>query len=278
MQSRGQVVLQRLADRAQSQDVGQFVAVDANRTAQCRHVFGRGGAPNRRRVQFHLDRGSADRQCSLLNLGDAGGVRQNQFDAARRRHPDVPGLRVQRTAVVAGVRPLAVGKERLAGVAEGDFLDIAERLNGRVLAGALACPGAQQGGEDSDAGMELGHVRQGTASRTPPRERRVPGHANALPSLCLELMLRCQHMRTTIRIDDELYREVKAKAARSGRTVAAVLEDAVRRGLNPTEEPTRRLYAVKPTGRGGLRSGVDLSSNAALAEVMDEGASVDDLR
>ncbi|WP_250578262.1 ribbon-helix-helix protein, CopG family, partial [Mycobacterium tuberculosis] len=34
-------------------------------------------------------------------------------------------------------------------------------------------------------------------------------------------------MRTTIRIDDELYREVKAKAARSGRTVAAVLEDAV---------------------------------------------------
>ncbi|WP_234776485.1 ribbon-helix-helix domain-containing protein, partial [Mycobacterium tuberculosis] len=40
-------------------------------------------------------------------------------------------------------------------------------------------------------------------------------------------------MRTTIRIDDELYREVKAKAARSGRAVAAVLEDAVRRGLNP---------------------------------------------
>ena len=30
-------------------------------------------------------------------------------------------------------------------------------------------------------------------------------------------------MRTTIRIDDALYREVKERAARSGRTVAAVL-------------------------------------------------------
>ena len=37
-------------------------------------------------------------------------------------------------------------------------------------------------------------------------------------------------MRTTIRIDDELYRSVKEQAARSGRTVASVLEDAVRIG------------------------------------------------
>ncbi|GDY29226.1 ribbon-helix-helix protein, CopG family [Gandjariella thermophila] len=82
-------------------------------------------------------------------------------------------------------------------------------------------------------------------------------------------------MRTTIRIDDELYREVKARAVRSGRTVAAVLEDAVRRGLNPPEQRSGARYTVRPTGRGGLRSGVDLSSNAALAEVMDEGTSVD---
>jgi predicted DNA-binding protein len=86
------------------------------------------------------------------------------------------------------------------------------------------------------------------------------------------------NMRTTIRIDDELYREVKAKAARSGRTVAAVLEDAVRRGLNPSEQRASRRYVVRPMGRGGLRPGVDLSSNAAVAEAMDEGASVDALR
>ena len=85
-------------------------------------------------------------------------------------------------------------------------------------------------------------------------------------------------MRTTIRIDDELYREVKAKAARSGRTVAAVLEDAVRRGLAPSERGAGGRYRVHPTGTGGLLPGVDLSSNAAVAEAMDEGTSVDALR
>ncbi len=85
-------------------------------------------------------------------------------------------------------------------------------------------------------------------------------------------------MRTTIRIDDELYREVKTQAARSGRTVAAVLEDAVRRGLNPSEQRVAGRYVVRTTGRGGLRPGVDLSSNSAVAEAVDEGESLDALR
>lgn len=85
-------------------------------------------------------------------------------------------------------------------------------------------------------------------------------------------------MRTTIRIDDELYREVKATAARLGRSVSAVLEDAVRRGLHPPEQRSSGRYTVRHTGRGGLQPGVTLSSNAALAEVMDEGRSVDALR
>jgi plasmid stability protein len=85
-------------------------------------------------------------------------------------------------------------------------------------------------------------------------------------------------VRTTIRIDDELYREVKARAARSGQTVAAVLEDAVRRGLNPPEQRTASPYTVRVSGRGGLRPGVDLASNASLRETMDEGVPVDELR
>jgi hypothetical protein len=85
-------------------------------------------------------------------------------------------------------------------------------------------------------------------------------------------------MRTTVRIDDDLYREVKARAARSGRTVAAVLEDAVRRGLNPTDRTAAGSYTIRPTGRGGLRSRVDLTSNTALAEAMDEDVPLDALR
>ncbi len=84
-------------------------------------------------------------------------------------------------------------------------------------------------------------------------------------------------MRTTIRIDDELYRSVKERAARSGRTVASVLEDAVRIGLaEPKAE--RAPLAIRPTGRGGLRPGVDLTSNTVLAELSDEGRDLDELR
>lgn len=85
-------------------------------------------------------------------------------------------------------------------------------------------------------------------------------------------------MRTTIRIDDELYRQVKTQAARTGRTVASVLEDAVRRGLTASEQRSAGPYVVRTSGRGGLRAGVELSSNAALAESMDEGAEVDAVR
>lgn len=88
-------------------------------------------------------------------------------------------------------------------------------------------------------------------------------------------------MRTTIRIDDDLYRTVKERAARSGRTIAAVLEDAVRTGLRPSGSdhdsvPTR--YRVVATGSGGLVPGVDLASNASLREAMDRDVPLDAMR
>ena len=85
-------------------------------------------------------------------------------------------------------------------------------------------------------------------------------------------------MRTTIRIDDELYREVKVKAAQSERTVAAVLEDAVRNGLHVPEQRTTEHYTVQPTGSGGLQPGVDLTSNAAVADDLDTDVAFDALR
>jgi hypothetical protein len=47
-----------------------------------------------------------------------------------------------------------VGEERLAGVAEADLLAIGERLDGGVVALALARPASQQAGERCDIGME----------------------------------------------------------------------------------------------------------------------------
>lgn len=84
-------------------------------------------------------------------------------------------------------------------------------------------------------------------------------------------------MRTTIRLDDDLYREVKAQAARDGRTVGEVIEDALR-------AQARRRTADVPIeplpvyGGTGVLPGIDLGDNAALRDVMDADEPLDALR
>ena len=78
-------------------------------------------------------------------------------------------------------------------------------------------------------------------------------------------------MRTTIRLNDRLLREAKRRAAGSGRTLTAVVEDALRESLarrrrRPMAAPIR-LTTVK--GRGTL-SGVDLDDSASLLDRMEE--------
>lgn len=76
-------------------------------------------------------------------------------------------------------------------------------------------------------------------------------------------------MRTTVRLDEALARAAKAHALATGRTLTAVIADALRRelarGAGPDEEPP-----PLPSFRGhGLQPGVDLDSNAALLELME---------
>lgn len=56
-------------------------------------------------------------------------------------------------------------------------------------------------------------------------------------------------VRTTVRLDDDLYREVKERAAREGRTVASVLEDAVRVGMRRPAAPEAKPFVNVPFGR-----------------------------
>jgi predicted DNA-binding ribbon-helix-helix protein len=85
-------------------------------------------------------------------------------------------------------------------------------------------------------------------------------------------------VRTTVRLDDDLYREVKARAAREGRTVASVLEDAVRVGMRRPAEADTTPFVNVPVGRGGLMPGVDLSNNAALSDLLDADTPLEQLR
>ncbi|MDQ3210570.1 MAG: ribbon-helix-helix domain-containing protein [Actinomycetota bacterium] len=79
-------------------------------------------------------------------------------------------------------------------------------------------------------------------------------------------------MRTTIRIDDALYRLAKTQAARSGRSVSDLIEDAVREALQPRKRDHQEALPELPVfGGSGLMPGAELANGAALRDLMDEG-------
>ena len=79
-------------------------------------------------------------------------------------------------------------------------------------------------------------------------------------------------MRTTIRLDDHLLREAKDVAARSGKTLTALVEDALRETIARHRQRAQRPRVRLPTFKGqGLRLGVDLDDSAGLMDVMADG-------
>lgn len=85
-------------------------------------------------------------------------------------------------------------------------------------------------------------------------------------------------MRTTVSISDELLAAAKARAQASGQTLGALLEAALRRELAlATSDSDRPRVPVFRSGTGP-RPGVDLTSNAALHEALDEGRDLEDRR
>jgi hypothetical protein len=78
-------------------------------------------------------------------------------------------------------------------------------------------------------------------------------------------------MRTTVRLDDQLLTAAKEHAARTGRTLTALLEDALRAFLALENRPEERRSRKLPTyGEGGLQPGVDLDNSAGLQDLMDD--------
>jgi hypothetical protein len=78
-------------------------------------------------------------------------------------------------------------------------------------------------------------------------------------------------MRTTIRLDDDLLARAKALAARTGRSLTAVIEDALRAALaKGRTRRTKGRIALPRSGKGGLRPGVDLDDSKALLDSMDD--------
>ena len=77
-------------------------------------------------------------------------------------------------------------------------------------------------------------------------------------------------MRTTVRLNDRLLSEAKKYADETGRTLTALLEDALRETLARRDKPgPRRWIKLKTVGGGGVQPGVDLDDSAALLDLMD---------
>ena len=77
-------------------------------------------------------------------------------------------------------------------------------------------------------------------------------------------------MRTTVRIDDDLLRRAKERAAAEGQTLTSLIEDALAIVLAKPKAPGQKWVDL-PVSRssGGVLPGVDLSRSSDLEEVMD---------
>jgi hypothetical protein len=77
-------------------------------------------------------------------------------------------------------------------------------------------------------------------------------------------------MRTTVRLDDDLLREAKRHAAATGRTLTAVIEDALRETLGRRrQQGSRQRIKLRTVGGSGTQPGVDLDDSSALLDLMD---------
>lgn len=78
-------------------------------------------------------------------------------------------------------------------------------------------------------------------------------------------------MRTTVRLDEGLLRQVKGEAARRGETVTALIERGLRLVLSGSHQSRRRPRVKLPVSRatGGTRPGIDLNDSSALLDRLD---------
>jgi hypothetical protein len=133
-------------------------------------------------------------------------------------------------------------------------------------------------GELLKLGIDIGE--RSVSRFMPPKSRKPPSktwrtfsttmsaHAPALTYLCIVNMLLC--MRTTLDLDNQLYRQAKLFAAERRLTLTSVMED----GLRALFQQKQALKTPKPFKLvvfkgGGPSPGVDLSDNSALADLMD---------
>ncbi|HEX6456529.1 MAG TPA: hypothetical protein VF009_08430 [Solirubrobacterales bacterium] len=76
-----------------------------------------------------------------------------------------------------------------------------------------------------------------------------------------------------MRLDDELLKEAKVRAAQQGITLTQLIDESLRERLSARSQPRNsQPFRLRSYGKGGTRPGVNLDDNRALRDLMDEDA------
>jgi hypothetical protein len=78
-------------------------------------------------------------------------------------------------------------------------------------------------------------------------------------------------MRTTVRLNEHLLRQVKRAAHERGETMTSLIEQGLRLVLAGSQPRHRRKRVKLPVSRegGGVAPGVDLNNSSALLDIME---------
>jgi len=63
--------------------------------------------------------------------------------------------------------------------------------------------------------------------------------------------VKMSNVRTTIRIEDDLFRRLKERAAKTGRTIGEIVEDALRQSFQRSKQQTPRPHHCPSTAVQG---------------------------
>jgi len=80
-------------------------------------------------------------------------------------------------------------------------------------------------------------------------------------------------MRTTITLDDDVFKRLKETAHHAGKPFKQVVNETLRRGIAANDAPPRaRRYRLETSSLGGTSPGVDIDKALQLADALEDEA------
>jgi len=85
-------------------------------------------------------------------------------------------------------------------------------------------------------------------------------------------------MRTTLVLDDQLFRDLKTAAAARGRSMTSLIEDALRVALHQPVAPVAIPPLPVSRSTGGVVAGVDIMDSTSVRAALDSDRPLDAVR